>query len=148
MKHTAILVTLVSATLFGTGCNQDKPASKQMEAVQSEAKDAAQDMKDYSYAQKAEFVEFMQGRLTALDRDMDKLSVKIESASAAFKAEAKPKLQALREQRTALNTQLAGVKDASESTWSAVKAGTQKAYDSLKDGFQQARQWVSDQVAP
>jgi hypothetical protein len=39
-------------------------------------------------------------------------------------------------------------KNATESTWDDVKAGFKKAYSELKDGFNQARQWVSDKIAP
>ena len=47
-----------------------------------------------------------------------------------------------------LGKQLDEVKNASESTWDSVKAGSKKAYDELKDSFQQSRQWLSDKVAP
>jgi hypothetical protein len=40
------------------------------------------------------------------------------------------------------------VKNATESTWESVKSGTRKAYEALKEGFQQSRQWVSDKIAP
>lgn len=40
------------------------------------------------------------------------------------------------------------LKGATESTWDNVKSGSSKAYDDLKDGFQHARQWVSDKIAP
>jgi hypothetical protein len=47
-----------------------------------------------------------------------------------------------------LNTQLDTAKSATESTWDDVKAGFKKGYSELKDGFNQARQWVSDKIAP
>ena len=68
--------------------------------------------------------------------------------SDAVKAEARPKLQTLRDQATQLNKQLDDVKNATESTWGEVKAGSRKAFDVLKAGFQQARQWTSDKIAP
>ena len=68
--------------------------------------------------------------------------------STAAQAEAKPKLQMLRDQANKLNQQLDKAKNATESTWDDVKAGSKKAYNELKDGFQQARQWVSDKIAP
>jgi len=105
-------------------------------------------MKDYTYAQKAEFVDKMQAEMTEINRELDQLAGKIEKAGDAAKAEAKPKLQALREQADKLNQQLDKAKSATESTWDDVKAGTKKAYSDLKDDFQQARQWVSDKIAP
>ena len=79
---------------------------------------------------------------------MDQLSAKVEKSSDAVKAEAKPKLQALRDQTAQLNKQLDEVKNATESTWDSVKGGFKKVYESSKEGFQQARQWVSDKIAP
>ena len=105
-------------------------------------------MKDYTFAQKADFVAAMQGQLATLNQDLDKLSAKLDSSSDAVKAEAKPRLQALRDQQSQLNKQLDEVGNATESTWDSVKADSQKAYASLAESFTDARQWVSDKIAP
>ena len=151
-----LLITLLAVSAFAVGCKpSDQSATdnrettaKQLDKVQTETKAAAQDMKDYTYAQKTEFISQMQGQLDALNRDLDQLSAKIEKSSDTVKADAKPKLQALRDQADKLNQQLGKAKDATESTWGDVKNGTKKAYNDLKDSFQQARQWVSDKIAP
>jgi len=148
MKNTTLPMTLVSAMLLAAGCNKESTTSQQLDKIQTETQAAAQDMKDYTYAQKSEFVKTMEGQLAALNQDLDKLSAKIESSSDTVKAEAKPKLQALRDQATQLNHQLDGVRNATESTWDSVKAGTKKGWESLKEGFQEARQWTSDKIAP
>jgi methyl-accepting chemotaxis protein len=148
MKNKTLVVTFLSATAFAVGCNREQTTSQQLDKVQTETKQAAQNMKDYTYAQKAEFVEKMQGQLAELNRDLDQLTAKVESSSDSIKAEAKPKLKALRDQTDQLNKQLDEVKNATESTWDSVKVGFNKAYDSSKDGFNQARQWVSDKIAP
>ncbi|HWV99775.1 MAG TPA: hypothetical protein VNZ64_08805 [Candidatus Acidoferrum sp.] len=148
MYNKTLVITFLSAATFLVGCNQEPTTSQQFDKVQSETKQAAQDMKNYTYAQKSAFVESMQTQLAALNADLDQLSAKVEKSSDTVKAEAKPKLQALRDQTGQLNKQLDEVKNATESTWDSVKSGFNKAYDSSKDGFQQARQWVSDKVAP
>jgi chromosome segregation ATPase len=148
MKNKTLVITLLSIAAVAVGCNKEQSTSQQMDKVQTETKQAAVDMKDYTYAQKDEFVKTMQGQLDALNKDLDQLSAKIDSSSDAVKAEAKPKLQALRDQTAQLNKQLDDVKNATESTWDSVKAGFSKAYDATKDGFNQARQWVSDKIAP
>lgn len=148
MKHKNLLTTLLAAAAFAVGCDQEQTTSQQFDKVQTATNKAAQDMTDYTYAQKAEFVEKMQAQLAALNQDLDQLSAKVEKSSDAAKAEAKPKLQALRDQEDKLNQQLDKAKNATESTWDDVKAGTKKTYNELKDGFQQARQWVRDKIAP
>ena len=148
MKNQTLLITFLSAATIVVGCDKEKTTAQQMDTVKTETKQAAQDMKDYTFAQKGEFVKFMQGQLTTLNQDLDKLAAKIDSSSDAIKAEAKPKLQALRDQATKLNQQLADAQNATESTWDSVKAGSQKAYDALSKSFTDARQWVSDKIAP
>jgi len=90
----------------------------------------------------------MQAQMAEIDRDLEQLSAKIEKSSDAAKAEAQPKLQALRNQAAKLNKQVDEAKIATESTWNDVKAGFKKGYGDFKEGFQQARQWVSDKIAP
>jgi len=156
MKHKNLLLTLFAVSAFAVGCEQSEKSTtenreataKQFDKVKTETKEAAQDMKDYTYAQKTEFVDKMQAEMAEINRDLDQLAGKIEKASDAAKAEAKPKLQALRDQADKLNQQLGKAKSATESTWDDVKAGAKKTYGDLKDSFQQARQWVSDKIAP
>ena len=148
MKHETLLITFLAAATFVVGCDREKTTAQQIEKVKTETKQAAADMKDYTFAQKDEFVKYMQGQLTTLNQDLDQLSAKIDNSSDAIKAEAKPKLQALRDQAAKLNQQLADDTNATESTWDSVKAGTKKAYDSMAAGFVDARQWVSDKIKP
>ena len=157
MKSNSLLLTLLSVATFAVGCkptsetttveNRDATAA-QLDKAKKETKEAAQEIKDYSYTQKSEFVDKMQTQLADINRDLDQLSAKIEKSSEAAKAEAKPKLQALRDQTARLTKQLDVAKSATESTWNDVKAGFKKGYGELKDGFQQARQWVSEKIAP
>jgi len=147
MKNKILAITFLSAAAFAVGCNKEQTTSQQLDQVQTETKQAAEHIKDYTYAQKTQFVETMQVQVADLNRDMDKLAAKVENSGDAVKAEAKPKLQALRDQNVKLNQQLDDVKNASESTWDSVKNGFKKAYESSKDGFNQARQWVGDKIA-
>jgi len=148
MKSKPLAITLLSVVAFAVACNKEPTTAEQIDKVKIETTTDAQDMKNYTYAQKTEFVTTMQGELDTLNKDLDQLSAKIESSSDTIKAEAKPKLQALRDQSAQLTRQLDNVRNATESTWDSVRATSQKAFDSLKDGFQQSRQWVSDKIAP
>jgi methyl-accepting chemotaxis protein len=93
-------------------------------------------------------VEKTQGQLDEINRELDQLAAKIERSSDSAKAEATPKLQALRDQASKLGQQLNQAKGATESTWGDVKDGLSKGYKEFKSGFQTARQWVSDKLAP
>ena len=148
MNKTQLIVTFLSAAAFVVGCNKEPSAAQQMDKAQAKTEAAVQDMKDYTFAQKAAFTEKMQADLAVLKIDLDQLEAKIEKSCDAVKAEARPKLQALRDQESQLNKQLDEVKNATESTWESVKASSRKAFESMKEGFQQSRQWVSDKIAP
>jgi cytochrome c556 len=148
MKRHTLIITLLSVAAFAVGCKKEETASQQLDKVETETKEAAQDMKDYTFAQKAEFTEKMKNQLAEINRELEQISAKIEKSSDSVKAEAKPKLQTLREQTARLNKQLDEASNATESTWNDVKTGFRKGYTELQDGFQQARQWVSEKIAP
>jgi len=148
MKNKLLLISMISTSAFIIGCGKEQTASQQIDKVQTETAQAAQSMKDYAYAEKAEFVQAMQAQLLVLNQDLDKLEAKIENSSDAIKADAKPKLQALRDQAAQLKQQLAVDQNATESTWDSVKAATKSAYDSCAKGVLDARQWISEKIAP
>jgi archaellum component FlaC len=148
MKRKRLLITFLSVVAFAVACKKEETASQQLDKVKTETKAAAREMKDYTFAQKAEFTENMQNQLAEINRELDQISAKIEKSSDPAKAEAKLKLQALREQVANLNKKLEEAKGATESTWDDVKASFKKGYNELKDGFQQARQWASEKIAP
>lgn len=158
MRHQNALSFVLALSALAVGCEQQPrdtsaaenrdAATKQLDKVKTETKQAADDMMDYSYARKSEFVDAMKAELAALNRDLDQLGAQIEKASGAAKAEAKLKLQGLRDQAASLNEQLEKGKKADESGWADFKAGFTKEYGECKDGFRQARHWLSDKIAP
>lgn len=151
MKTNLTASILVSVTVLLAGCNDSNKqptVADELNAAKDQTQEAADNLKDYTYAQKSEFVDHMQKQLDALDQKISDLSSKIESSSDQVKADAKPKLQALKDKAAQLKDKLAEVKNANESTWDNVKADAQDALDNLQDGFQNARQWVSDKIAP
>lgn len=153
--HLAIACLFLAALAVGCKPSSEPPATegrqataRQLDQAKQETQAASQAMNDYAYTQKAEFVATMQTQLAEINRDLDQLAAKIEKADDAAKAEATPRLQALRAQVAKLNTHLDDAKNATESTWDEVKAGFKQGYSELKDGFNQARQWVSEKIAP
>jgi len=150
MKQTAFILSALSAiaAAFVVGCEKQTTTTQEINKVEAKTEIAAQEIKDYSYAQKAEYSAKMEADLAEINRDLDTLQMKIDNANEAVKAEAQPKLQALRQKAAELSKHLDGVKNSTESTWEDVKAGTKKAYGELKEGFTQARQWLSEKIAP
>ncbi len=154
MKHAKLAIICLAVAVFAVGCkpSDEKSTAEQIDKLndklKTETKEAARDIKDYTFAQKAEFIGKMQSQVTEINKDLDQLAAKIEKSSDEAKAEAKPELQALREKADQLGKQIDEARNATESTWDSIKEGSRKAYNELKDGFNQARQWVSDKIAP
>jgi uncharacterized protein (DUF885 family) len=121
---------------------------KQLAEVQNTADDASSDLSAYTYAQKQEYVAVMEAQLAEMKSSIDELSASIAKASVAVRTEAEPKLAALRLRQESLEKQLGVIKGADSSTWERVKRTTSNAYDDLKTGFNDMRQWLSEKVAP
>lgn len=150
-----LTITFLSAAAFAVGCNSKVEESTPPTNIQAaadtakaETKEAANAIKDYAYAQRAEFVKEMQSESAAMNSELDRLAEKVESAKEPAKAEAQAKLKALREKADQLNKQLDEAKDATESTWDNIKSSSKKSYEELKESFQESRQWLSEKIAP
>jgi DNA anti-recombination protein RmuC len=142
MKSNTLMVTFLSAAAFAMGCSKETTTTTQIEKIQEKTEATAQDMKEYTYAQRAQYADDMRAQLAAQDREMEQLSIRVEKANEAARNEDRPKLQALRDQRARMNKQLDDIKDASESNWNSVKADSRKAFADMKDGFNRSRQWI------
>jgi len=148
MKNKILAVTFLSAVLFVTGSAMGQVTSQGQENVKSEPKTTAQDVKDYTYAEKAKFTEELKRQLTAINKDIDQVDAKIAKESDEARAKAKPKLHALRVKAGQFGKQIDAAKDATESDWDRVKEDSKHAYSELKDGVDRAHKWVSDKIAP
>ncbi len=150
MKISKIILPVLLAVVIA-GCGKSSPdadssTSQQLDQLKADTKQAATDMKNYTYAEKDKFVAAMQAELDALNQEFAALSAKIANASDAVKADAQPKLDALKAQIAKLGPELDKAKNATESTWDQVKAGAVQAYDDTKQAFKDAAAWVDKKV--
>lgn len=148
VKYLKLLVTFVCAVIFAVGCDKEQAVSSKIDQAQTETQQTPEGMKNYTFSEKAEFFKAMQDQFRAQRQNLDELSAKIDRSDHAIKAEAMPKLQALRDQATQLKQQLADAKNATESTWDDVQAGSKSAYTTLDKNVTKARQWASDNIEP
>lgn len=159
MRHTILVTTLLSAAAFAVGCTakdgksavapkRGETAAAHLAKAKVETKEAAQAMRDYAYAQKAEFVDGMKKELVSIQEELDRLGAKVDRASGAAKADAKVRLESVREKWAQAKKQLDRAETATESSWDDVKNGFKQSYADLKDSFDKTRQWLSDKIAP
>jgi chromosome segregation ATPase len=130
------------------GSEQGETVASQFDKARTETKEAAQAMQDYAYAQKADFVDMMKKELAVIQEELDQLSARVDSSSTAAKADAKARLDAIREQWALAKKQLDQAESATEDTWDDVKAGFKRSYGELKDSYDKTRQWLSDKIQP
>jgi Skp family chaperone for outer membrane proteins len=159
MRHSKLVIPFLLAAALPAGCKataekspaatkQDETAALQLGKAKSATKEAAQAMEDYAYARKAEFVANMNKELVAIQEELDRLAAKIDSAGDAAKADAKTKIETMREQWSKTNKLLDQTESATESTWDKVKGDYKQSYAGLKDSIETTRQWLSDKIAP
>ncbi len=156
MKSTTRLfaVAVFSMTL-AVGC---KPAAhrtsdeditgQQIARTEAAVVDARHNLDAYTYDQKAQFIAAMEADMAAINRSINELSVRIERSAADVKAAANPRLNELRNQASLLEARINEVKGSTATTWDTVKANTRETYDNLINNFDDARQWMSDKLAP
>lgn len=130
------------------GPEQGETAAAKRDRAMTETKEAAKGARDYAYAQKAEFAREMKEELARIQKELDRLSAKVDQSSGAAKADAKVKLEVVRKKWAHAKKQLDQAESATESTWDDVKDGFRKSYGELKDSFEKARRWLSDKIAP
>ena len=159
MRHTNLVITALLCAGIAVGCSSTDAASDggpspngtaaaQLEKAKAHTKAATQAIEDYAYSQKTEFVDRMKKDLADIQAELDGLAAKVDSSSNAAQADAKAKLEAVREKWAQAKKQLDQAESATESTWDEVKADVKTSYGELQDSFDSTRQWLSDKIAP
>jgi hypothetical protein len=159
MRYTILVATFLLTGAVVVGCtsrdkksavapNQGKIAAAHLDKAKAETKQAAQAMRDYAYAEKAEFVDNRKKDLVSMQEELDRLAAKVEKASGAAKDDAKVKLGTVRDNWIQAKKQLDRAETATASDWDDVKNGFKQSYSNLKDSVEKTRQWLSDKIAP
>ena len=112
MKNKALFLFLITAGILAVGCEKKRTTSEQLDRVQTKTAEVAQDMRDFTFAEKDEFVAKMRAELAELNRNLDELSAKVEKSSTAVKSDAQARIAGLREHTARLNKQLDEATDA------------------------------------
>ena len=139
---------ILSAAVLATGCDRKQTTRQQLDGAQAKAAEVAQNIQECTFLQKDEFVKQERAHLADLNRDLDELAVSVAKASDSVKADAQPRIDALRAQTARLNRQLDAASGATESGWEKFKVDVRETRDASKVEFDKARQWLSEKIAP
>ena len=144
MRDRILTIVISIATAVAVGLTSTDGTS----AAGPERGESGAAKRDYTHAQKAEFVRKMKEELVDIRKELDRLSAKVDKSSGAAKADAQARLEVVRKKWAQAKKRLDQAESATESTWDDVKDGFRKSYGELKDSFEKARQWLSDKIAP
>jgi predicted nucleic acid-binding Zn-ribbon protein len=133
-----------AVVLFAVACGKTETTTHTLQTPDGSKKIEV----EYSYKEKPQFVAKMKSELAEVNDEIKKLSEKIASSSEKAKEDAQPKLDRLKEKAKNLDGYVAKTEDATESTWDEVKSGSKKALEDVKEGFNDARAWVAEKIAP
>lgn len=162
MGHSIELITLLLA-IISAGCtpadgeptagpkNPGTAAAQGDKAVpetKEAAKEAAQAVQRYAWAQKSEYIEGMKKELVEIQGELDRLAARVDRANGAAKAEAGSSLEVAREKWAQAKKGLERAEGATESAWDEVKGGFKKSHEELKGSFEKARQHLRDKIDP
>jgi len=159
MRHTLRAFVCVVATGFLAGCTSTNGesaalaklhanAETQANKAKAEVQVADQASQDYSYAQRAQFVDKTKRDLDAIHDELERLTANVEKFDGAAKVDAKAKLAVVQDKWTQAKKQFDRAESSTESGWDDVQRGVKGAYHELKESFDTTRQWLSDKIAP
>lgn len=159
MKHTVLILMAPSLIAFAMSCTSTgansttgSQTSETTAVKRDEAKtqiiEAVQATKNYTYAQKDEYIDTTKAQLDEIQAELDRLSAKVDNTSGAIKADAKIKLAAVHEKWITTKQRLEQAQNATESSWDELQNEFSQSYGELKDSFADARQWFSDKIEP
>lgn len=123
-------------------------AGSKLEDVEQKSAEVRRAIRDYAYAEKADLIAEVKKDLSAIETEMDRLSAKVDSSKGEAKADAKAKLEGVRTKWAEAKERLDDADDASDAEWEDVKRNVERSYGELQDSFDDARQRLSDEIAP
>ncbi len=159
MRHTTKILALFIAC-FSMSCTptenmtaqQRIPGETEKEQLDNnfikETMTIADTMEDDDFAQKTRVIEETKKELDDIQLELDRLAEKVNTSNAEAAADAKLRLNSVRENWTQAKRQLDLAENATELAWNDVKLGLQKSRNFLKESFEQTRQWLSDKIEP
>jgi len=160
MRRVSSVIAVISLTAFVSSCGTEKNERAEVEPAPSGVTDEKLDVaiaatqvathaiEGYAFEQREKFKSDRKAELLAMQAELDRLSVKAESASDAAKADLTSKLDAVRAKWAEAKRRLDQAESATESDWEEVQGGFDKSYGEFRAAFDEVRQLLSDKIEP
>ena len=145
MKTKFLNWIAVATVAFAGACSKNETTTSQTEKGTDSSKKIEV---EYSYNEKPRFVAKLKEELAEVNDELKRMGEKIAGSTDKPAEEAKPKFEQLKEKAKNLDVHIDKVENSTESTWEDVKAGSKKALEDVKSGFNEARAWAAEKIAP
>jgi hypothetical protein len=109
------------------------------EEVKQKTSDAASAAYEYSKEQKEQFQKEMGAKIQTLQSEMSDLKKKAQGTTGDLKLEMTEQIANLERKQSILKKELASLSKSSGKSWDQMKAGVNKAWDSLSDSYEKAK---------
>lgn len=130
---------LVMFVTMPAGFAKSHEDSTTIKAVQQEAQDLIEALKDYTADQRDAAIQRSKTALDILDRRIDELETKIaddwDQMSSAAREKTRESLKTLRKKRNDVAEKYGSLKASSTSAWEEMKQGFSDAYEDLSDAW-------------
>ena len=134
-----VLGLMVMFVTMPAGFAKSHQDSTTIEAVQQEAQDLLEALKDYTADQRDEAIHRSKTALDILDRHIDELETDIadswDEMNQAAREKTRKNLKTLRKKRNQVAEKYGSLKASSTSAWEEMKQGFSEAYEALSDSW-------------
>ena len=131
-----LLILFVTMPVNFANASEDQTT---INAVQQEARDLIEALKEYSADQRDAAIQRSKRALDILDRRIDELETKIadnwDQMSSAAREKTRESLKTLRKKRNDVAEKYGSLKASSTSAWEEMKQGFSQAYQDLSDAW-------------
>ncbi len=111
---------LLSTAVFAVACDQEKSQTPILDKVAPETAELVKVLDDYTFDEKALYIEGMQKQLRESVANLDRYTDSIGDSRGLLKTEIEPQIEGLRELSVSLHEKLAEANKATEETWMVV----------------------------
>ena len=145
MKRLLLLAGVFALCALAPSCK--KSGENAQESVRAHM-DYNYPFDNYPFDKKDVFTDDASSDLNEFDQGIKDLSQKVATASQSVQTNAAPKIQDLRNQRTALGRKLDDLKNAKAANWNDLKSDYQKSEEAMKASFNTVSQWLTETTRP
>lgn len=151
-KILIVMAVLLVGFVVGTAVEIIYPGNElkhsltalQQERAEDQTQVAEYIMQNYTFAQKAEFIDKMKKELLEIQKELDLFSAKVEGSKAPLKMDRNSSIDATRVKLAGTKRQLDRTENAGESDWYNANKNFRTLYVELKNSVDKTRQQMND----